>query len=144
MADSIDKKIAQFKQEAGNKEQYNTEQQKIYSAFTKKNGSKTIINVVDCEGISIRVCLDSSTEIRKILLKHYKTRIGTVTAKDILNMFDVMRTGKKEFQSGNYTYIKTKYRNINGVRIRYFLIIKLFPNGKDAVLKSFYTNEGYV
>jgi len=139
MADSIDKKIAQFKQEAGNKEQYNTEQQKIYSAFTKKNGSKITINVVDCEGVRIRVILNSSDEVRKILLKHYKGTKGTVTAKEILNMFDIVRSGSKNFNDGNYVYIK-RYRRRGTV---YFTVLKLFSDGGTAVLKSFYSNVGY-
>lgn len=139
MATSIEKKIEQFKKEAGPKEQYNTEQQKIYSAFAKTNGKSVRFDITDCEGIAIKITLDPATEVKKILLKHYQEPKGTVTAKDILQMFDVVRSGSKQFNKGNYVYQKRYTRNGNV----YFAVIKLFSNGKDAVLKSFYSNIGY-
>ena len=82
---------------------------------------------------------DGYKEVRKILLKHYRGENGTVSSKEILNMFDVMRTGSKSFNDGNYVYRK-KYVKHGNV---YFIVVKLFSNGKDAVLKSFYSNVGY-
>ena len=101
--------------------------------------SRRYTGVVDCEGVRIRVILNSSDEVRKILLKHYKETKGTVTAKDILNMFDVVRSGSKNFNEGNYVYVK-RYRRRGTV---YFTVIKLFSDGETAVLKSFYSNVGY-
>lgn len=139
MATPIEKKIEQFKKEAGPKEQYNIEQQKIYTAFTKNKGLPIRVDVVDCEGIHIKVAIDPTEEVKKILLKHYQEKKGNVTAKEILNMFDVMRTGNKNFNQGNYVYTK-KYTRKGNV---YFIVIKLFANKKEAILKSFYSNEGY-
>lgn len=139
MATPIEKKIEQFKKEAGPKEQYNIEQQKIYSAFAKTGGKSVRFDIVDCEGVIIKITLAPGTEVRKILLKHYQEPKGTVTAKDILHMFDVVRTGSKLFNKGNYVYQKRYTRKGNV----YFAVIKLFFNGKDAVLKSFYSNVGY-
>ena len=136
---AIRKKIELFKSEAGEKEQYNIEQQKIYSAFTKENGKGIRFAVTDCEGKIFKVTLDSATEVRKILFKHYQEPNGTVTAKDILNMFDVVRRGVKRYEKGNYVYTKRFLRKGEV----YFAVLKLFPNGKDAVLKSFYSNQGY-
>lgn len=139
MATPIEKKIEQFKKEAGPKEQYNTEQQKIYTAFTATKKKLICFNIIDCEGTTINVTLDSSVEVRKILLKHYQEKKGNVTAKEILKMFDVMRTGNKNFNQGNYVYTK-KYTRKGNV---YFIVIKLFANKKETILKSFYSNEGY-
>lgn len=136
---NLEKKIAAFKREAGDKSQYTPEQQKIYSAFTKVNGAEVSVKVTDCEGVTMNVKLQASKEVRKILLKHYRGEKGTVSGREILNMFDVMRTGSKSFNDGNYVYRKryVKHGNV------YFIVIKLFSNGKDAVLKSFYSNVGY-
>ena len=136
---NIQKKIELFKCEAGEKKQYNIEQQKIYSAFTKENGKSIRCAITDCEGKNLKVTLDPATEVRKILLKHYQEPNGLVTAKDILNMFDVVRTGTKRYEKGNYVYTKRFVRKGDV----YFTVLKLFPNGKDAVLKSFYSNRGY-
>lgn len=136
---NVQRKIEAFKREAGAKDKYNTEQQKIYTAFTKENGKDITITLTDCEGVKLKVLLKSADEVQKILLKHYKGKKGTVTAKEILNMFDVVRTGKKQFNIGNYVYRKRYVRNGSV----YFTVIKLFANGKDAVLKSFHSNIGY-
>ena len=136
---NIREKIDIFKREAGEKERYNIEQQKIYSAFTKENGKSIRFAITDCKGKNLRVTLDPATEVRKILLKHYQEPTGTVTAKEILNMFDIVRTGTKKKEKGNYVYTKKFVRK----RAVYFAVLKLFPNGKDAVLKSFYSNLGY-
>ena len=135
----IQEKIRAFIKEAGPRERYDVEKQKIYSAFTKENGKDVGFSIVDCEGVNIKVKLESSKEVKKILLKHFQTDNGTVTAKDILNMFDVMRTGSKSFNNGNYVYSKRYVRRGNV----YYTVIKLFSNGRDAVLKSFYSNIGY-
>lgn len=117
----------------------NTEQRKIYNAFTKNGGSKVSVSVVDCEGVRMKVSLSPTEEVRKILTKHYKTTDGTVTAKEIVNMFDIVRTGSKYFSQGNYVYWKELYRDGR----KYKTIIKIFRNGSSAVLKSFYSNMGY-
>ena len=83
---AIRKKIELFKSEAGEKEQYNIEQQKIYSAFTKENGKGIRFAVTDCEGKIFKVTLDSATEVRKILLKHYQEPNGTVTVLPLTSL----------------------------------------------------------
>lgn len=135
----IQQKIEQFKAEAGDKNQYTPEQQKIYTAFTKEGGSLTNFIITDCEGKTLKISVDSATEVRKILLKHYKTNVGTVTAKEILHMFDVIRFGSKHFNHGNYVYIHRFVKK----GIVFYTVIKLFSNGKDAYLKSFHSNRGY-
>lgn len=134
---NLEKKIAAFKREAGSKEQYNVEQQKIYTAFTRKNGRPIRVEVIDCSGIKMKISLDSTTEVKKILLKHYKGKEGRVTADEILRMFDVVRYGHKKSNHGNFEYTLTFDRG----KFTYFTIVKLFPNGEDAILKSFYTNR---
>lgn len=122
---NIREKIDIFKREAGEKERYNIEQQKIYSAFTKENGKSIRFAITDCKGKNLRVTLDPATEVRKILLKHYQEPTGTVTAKEILNMFDIVRTGtnKKRFSSHLLqTPIKERLRTLKtAAKIQHFL-----------------------
>ena len=135
---TIEDKIKQFKSEVGNKT-LSKEQAKIYNAFTKVNGKKVAISVVDCEGVVLKVTLIPSKEVKKILLKHYRTSDGTVTANQILRMFDVVRTGSKRKSQGNVVYSKVFRKN----GVEYRTVVKIFPNGKDAVLKSFHSTIGY-
>lgn len=136
----IDAKIALFIKEAGDKSKYNVEQQKIYTAFTRKTGKPINFKITDCEGVDYNVSLDSTKEVKKILCKHYKEKDGTVLIADILNMFDVIRTGAKNYNHGNIVYTK-KYTRKGEV---YFFVIKLLKSGNNAVLKSFYSNRGYI
>lgn len=133
----LNKKIAQFIEEVGVME-LTPEQGKIFYAFTR---SKKDVNfeVTDCEGVNLKITLDPQQEVRKILLKHYNTNNGTVTAKDILKMFDIVRKGEKKFNNGNYVY--SQIRRKNGVT--YKTVIKIFSNGKEAMLKSFHSTIGY-
>ena len=133
----LSKRIEQFIEEVGVME-LTPEQGKIFYAFTK---SKKDVNfdVTDCEGVNLKITLDPRQEVRKILLKHYNTNNGTVTAKDILKMFDIVRKGEKKFNNGNYVY--SQMRRKNGVT--YKTVIKIFSNGKEAMLKSFHSTIGY-
>ena len=134
----IDDRIAQFRAEVGDRE-LTEEQRKIFNAFTKKNGSLVRIHIVDVEGVSLRVSMDSSAEVKKVLTKHYCTPDGTVTAVQILDMFDTVRTGRKYMSMGNIIYEKAW--TCDGAL--YFTVLKVFSNGKDAVFKSFYSTIGY-
>lgn len=136
--DGVKAKIEQFRKEIGNRP-LNEEQQKIYSAFTKENGSRIYCSVTDGYGCSYKVFLESSKEIKKILIKHYRTNDGTVTALQILNMFDTVRTGTKYTSQGNVVYKKTRTKD----GVEYHTVIKIFKNGTDAVLKSFHSTIGY-
>ena len=109
----------------------NKKAQRLPGLDGKSKMSKSLNN-------GIYLC-DPTEEVKKILLKHYQGKKGNVTAKEILNMFDVMRTGNKNFNQGNYVYTK-KYTRKGNV---YFIVIKLFANKKEAILKSFYSNDGY-
>lgn len=114
------------------------EQSKIFHTFTKAK-KEIKFDITDCEGVNLKVIIDPGHEVRKILIKHYNTRNGTVTAKDILRMFDVVRKGEKKFNQGNYVYSVTRQKN----GVIYKTVIKIFSNGKDAVLKSFHSTIGY-
>lgn len=130
-------KIAAFKKEVGDRA-LSVEQRKIFAAFTKEKGSKIYFQVKDCEGVALRIQLVSSAT-NKIMQKHYKTTNGTVTANDILNMFDVVRSGDKYFSNENYVYAKTRRKN----GVTYKTVIKIFSNGKDASMLSFHSTIGY-
>lgn len=135
---TIEDKIKQFKAEVGSRA-LTPEQGKLYYAFTKKNGKDVKINVVDSYGVALRVTVESSKEVRKILTKHYRTGNGTVTAMQILNMFDTVRSGEKYSSQGNTVYRKTRSKD----GVTYHTVVKIFSNGHDAVLKSFYSTIGY-
>ena len=134
--DILQDKIELFKNEIGTRK-LNIEQQKIYSAFTKKSGSKIYVSVTDCEGIRLKITLESQAEVKKILLKHYNGTTGTVTAWEILNMFNVVRYGSKNYSDGKYVYSRIF---IKGGK-RYRAIVKIFRDGSNAVLKSFNTKD---
>ena len=136
--DDIKTKIELFKKEAEKIANRSNEQNKILYAFTHMN-AKTRFMVTDCEGKQLNILIDSTTEVRKILLKHYKTYSGTVTAKEILSMLNIIRYGSKHYNKGNYAYIKRSFVN-NKV---YYTVIKLFADNSNAVLKSFHSNIGY-
>lgn len=133
----LNKKIAQFIEEVG-KAELTPEQSKIFHTFTKAK-KEIKFDITDCEGINLRIIIDPEHEVRKILIKHYNTKNGTVTAKDIIKMFDVVRKGEKRFNDGNYVYSVTRQKN----GVTYKTVIKIFSNGKDAVLKSFHSTIGY-
>lgn len=130
-------KIAQFIAEVGDRE-LTQEQGRILYAFTEAK-KDVKFNITDCEGIDLKISIDPGHEVRKILIKHYNTKDGTVTAKDILKMFDIVRKGEKKFSNGNYVYSVIRKRN----GVTYKTVIKIFSNGKDSVLKSFHSDIGY-
>ena len=99
----------------------------------------TYCNVTDGYGCKYKIMLESSKEVRKILLRHYRTNDGTVTAYQILTMFDTLRTGTKYTSMGNIVYKKTRTRD----GVEYHTVIKIFENGTDAVLKSFHSTIGH-
>lgn len=134
----LSKKIAQFIAEVGDPDKLTSEQGKILYAFTKAKKAVKF-DIADCEGINLKIYVDPGHEVKKILLKHYNTKDGTVTAKEILKMFDVVRKGEKKFNNGNYVYSVTRKRN----GVTYKTVVKIFSDGKEAVLKSFHSDIGY-
>lgn len=135
----LSKKIAQFIAEVGDRE-LTQEQGKIFHAFTKTKGSVTYLNVTDSKGKNLRIKIYSdkfSNGTQHILLGHYKTNRGYVTAMEILNLCDVVRKGNVYNRNG-YTIYKLlhKYKNVT---IR--TVLKVNVNGNEAVLKSFYSDR---
>jgi hypothetical protein len=68
---------------------------------------------------------------------HYKTTHEYVTANEILNLCDVVRTGTP-YKSGGYTVYKLS-RRYGKVTIR--TVLKISVEGNEAVLKSFYSDR---
>lgn len=135
----LKKKIAQFKAEVGNRK-LTPEQKKIYAAFTKTKGSSTFINVVDIYDDSIRLkIVSNSTDAgsQHILLKHYKTSIGRVTANEILNLTEIISKGRREKNRSYMVY--SKIINNRGNIIKE--VVRISKDGKTAMLKSFYSNR---
>lgn len=136
---TIDDKIRQFKAEVGNR-QLNAEQAKVYNAFTKTKGSATFINVTDKNGKKVRIKIDSTkrtTGSQKILMRHYNTNVGRVTAWEILNLCNVVKTGEPH-PSGIYIIYKKQFVR-NGHL--FHTVLRFTIDEKSAALKSFYSNR---
>ena len=137
----IEQKIQQFIAEAGDKSKYTPEQQKIYAAFTKTSGSKIYFRVTDKFGYTYKLYMPTGAYLNKIMTKHYQSHIGTITAFEILNLLDIIRTGDKykDYDTGHWVYHK-KY-HLKG--LTYYAILKISKDGINSHLLSLFTNKGY-
>lgn len=136
----IDEKIRLFKAEIGNRK-LTEEQSKVYHAFTKKSGSMTYINVTDKSGKKVRIKIDSTKSSRGsqyILLRHYKTNYGRVTAFEILNLCNVVKFGEP-YDSQGYIVYKM---NVQQSGVIYRTTLKFSVENESAALKSFYSDRG--
>ena len=136
----IDDRITQFRAEIGDRE-LTEEQRKIFNAFCKKGGASTFVNVTDYLGNKVRlkiVSYDPSIGSQHILLSHYKTEVGNVTATEILNLCDIVKYGES-YISGIYTVYRKQYEN-NGVLYR--TVVKVSKEKGTSLLKSFYSDRG--
>ena len=138
---NLEKKIVAFIREAGDKSKYTPEQQKIYTAFTKTSGSKIYLRVTDKFNVSYKLYMPTGYYLEKIMTKHYQGAKGMVTAFEILNLLDVIRTGDKyrDIDTGHWVYYK-RYRRKGAT---YTAIVKIAKDGINSHLLSFYTNIGY-
>lgn len=135
----LKKKIAQFKAEVGNRK-LTPEQKKIYAAFTKTKGRPTFIDVVDIYDESIKLKIISNSidaGVQHILLRHYKTNIGRVTANEILNLTEIISKGRREKKRSYMVY--SKIINDRGNIVKE--VVRISKDGKTATLKSFYSNR---
>ena len=131
-------KINLFIDEVGTME-FTPEQAKIYAAFTKTKGRPISIRVSDPNNKIVSFKLDPTKRSdgpQHILLKHYNSRIGQVTALEIINMCEVIQMGKRDdSEASRLCYYLTKKEN----GVTYTLCLKL--GKKDNYLKSFYSNR---
>lgn len=95
--------------------------------------------MTDCKGKELIISIAPKNEAKKILIKHYNSKDGTVKASEILRKFNVVRNGNKSYSQGNTVYSMIKKKNNE----TYKTIVKIYSNGTDAVLKSFYSTIGH-
>ena len=114
---------------------------KVYAAFTKTKGRPISIHVSDLNNRIVSFKLDPTKRSdgpQHILLKHYNSRIGQVTALEIINMCEVIQMGERDdSEASRLCYYLTKKEN----GITYTLCLKI--GKKDNYLKSFYSNRKF-
>ncbi len=133
----IDEKIALFKAEVGDRD-LTDEQKRVFETFCRTKGKLKSISTTDNSGTLITMKFPSDDEnegTQHVLLKHYKTNRGTVTAMEILNMMEVVRCGNREDDGNHIVYWEEKY---NG-RIKYTFAVKVAKSGN--IFKSFYSDR---
>ncbi|MBO7571522.1 MAG: hypothetical protein J6T48_05135 [Bacteroidales bacterium] len=137
MANDLDKITQNFINEIGDI-QLNEEQRRIYNAFVYRRRKPYKFSVTDKYDNTIRFTLYTDKKIEgviHILEKHYDGDIGHVTAWEIINLCDVIRTGDFVSDGKSLTYTK----ETNGKK--YSLIVGLKETGSGNVLKSFYSDK---
>ncbi len=78
---------------------------------------------------------DENEGTQHVLLKHYKTNRGSVTALEILNLMDVVRNGAKGSDENHIIYSMEKFRG----KIKFTIAVKVVKKGN--IFKSFYSNR---
>ena len=134
---TIEEKIEAFKKEVG-KRTLTDEQQRIYKAFSANVSHNVKFAILDKYGNTIRfimACNKTREGKLHILEKHYKGKIGNVTAMEILNFCDIIRYGEPIIINGNLKYTLHR-RNKTYTLIVY---LKKTNSGKN-ILKSFYSD----
>ncbi|MBO7481200.1 MAG: hypothetical protein J6T63_03720 [Bacteroidales bacterium] len=133
----IDEKIALFKTDVGNRE-LNEEQKRVFDTFCRTKGKLKSISTTDNTGTSLVVKFPSDDEnegTQHVLLKHYKTNRGSVTAMEILNLMDVVRCGNRVEDGNHIIYCVEKYQG----RIKFTFAVKVAKRGN--IFKSFYSDR---
>ena len=136
----IAKKTEDFKKEI-NIEKLNEEQQRIYNAFVFRRAKPYHFAVTDAYGNTIRFLLYTNKTdegVLHILEKHYNGSVGMVTAKEIVNLCDVIRYGEIDSRTGKdkITYFLEKGNHA----FRLTVGLKKSNTGEN-ILKSFYSNR---
>ena len=133
----IDDRIAQFRAEVGNRE-LTEEQNRVFETFCRTKGKLKRICTADGNGGPVTIMFPSDDEnegTQHVLLKHYKTNRGAVTALEILNLMDVVRNGSMESDENHIIYSMEKFRG----KIKFTIAVKVVKKGN--IFKSFYSNR---
>ena len=117
----------------------NDEQKRVYNAFVFRRAKPYRFEVVDGYGNTVRFMLYTNKNddgVLHIMNKHYKGIVGPVTAREIVNLCDVIRRGTVASDGNNITYTLQK----GGSTLK--LIVGLKKSGTVGnILKSFYSNR---
>ena len=133
----IDDRIAQFRAEVGDRE-LTEEQNRVFETFCRTKGKLKRIYTTDSNGNFVTIMFPSDDEnegTQHVLLKHYKTNRGSVTALEILNLMDVVRNGAKGSDENHIIYSMEKFRG----KIKFTIAVKVVKKGN--IFKSFYSNR---
>ena len=133
----IDEKIAQFKSEIGDMKM-SEEQQIVFDLFCRTKGKPKRINTSDKDGAKVSFLVHSdkySEGSQHVMLKHYRGKVGHVTAFEIIDMLDVVKKSKCVVR--NFVTSYRLVRELGGVK--YSLVLKMTTH--VHVFKSFYSNR---
>lgn len=135
---TIEDKTKCFKQEI-EYSKLNDEQKRIYNAFVYKRSKPYHFSVTDFYGNTVRFILYTNKKddgVLHILSRHYKGNIGTVTAKEIVNICNVIRCGVMISNGKNISYTL----KIGDSILKLIVGLKNNKSGNN-ILKSFYSNR---
>ena len=135
---TLQQKIEQFKAEIGTR-QLNVEQQRVYNAFVYRRVKPYKFVVNDRYGNTIRFTLYTNKNddgVVHILSRHYKSRVGEVTALEILNFCDIIRNGELKTSNSGLTYCWIKGANVYTLKVG----LKVTKTAEN-ILKSIYSNK---
>ena len=133
----IVEKIKQFQKELENYKM-SEQQRRMFNSFCRTKGAPVVFTTFDRYGekVKLKLYTDKPNEgTQHILLKHYKSAVGRVTAIEIISMLEVIEKGEKSKANNGILYTLSK--NYHGVK--YIINVKLTGGGN--VLKSFYSDR---
>ena len=117
----------------------NDEQKRVYNAFVFRRAKPYRFEVVDGYGNTVRFMLYTNKNdegVLHIMNKHYKGVAGPVTAREIVNLCDVVRRGRVTSDGNSITYTLRK----GGSTLKLIVGLKKSGTGEN-ILKSFYSNR---
>ncbi len=136
-----ERKIAKFIMEVGNAD-LDDEEEQIYDAFTNTKGFK-IIQIKDLIGLFnlLKIIANNSDFGSKhILIKHYGIKKDSVTAREIVQMAQIVKSVEPVPDVNDKTGKRHVYELWKN-NIRYRVVIDVNKKSKSGVLISFYTNR---
>lgn len=134
----ISRKTEYFKKEV-DYNRLNEEQKRLYNAFVFRRQKPYRFSVDDSYGNTVRFILYTNKRddgVLHIMNKHYKGVEGSVTAKEIIGICDVIRRGLMTSDGRNMCY----YLQKGGKMLKLVVGLKKSKTSEN-VLKTFYSNR---
>lgn len=134
----LSRKTEYFKKEV-DYNRLNEEQKRLYNAFVFRRQKPYRFSVNDSYRNTVRFLLYTNKRdegVIHIMNKHYKGSVGMVTAKEIIDICNVIRYGDVTSNGKSLTY-----RWQNGSKILKLIVGLKKSNTGENVLKSFYSNR---
>ena len=136
---ALEDKTAHFIFDVNDYDSLTAEQKRIYNAFVYRRAKPYNFEVTDAYGDTIRFKLYTNKTddgVLHIMGKHYRGKVGMVTAQEIINLCDVVRYGEMKPGDKKITY---SWRKGNSTLVLIVGLKKTKEGGN--VLKSFYSNR---